>query len=299
MNPASLFPPGSLKGDLLPDEPLSRHTSLKVGGTADLFIAPEGEDEACAVLRELARHGVPTLVVGGGFNLLAKDGGFRGAVVSLRRLAAMEALGEGRVQVQAGATNRKLVEFCRERLLTGLEFLVGIPGTVGGALAMNAGAHGGETLAYVESVTFIGAQGKRVVEREKLCYGYRFLNVPPGETILSAVFRQAEGKGEEIDSRIAGFFEHRKGVQQVGFPNAGSFFKNPPGRPAWRLIDEAGLRGKQIGGAQVSEVHANFLVNRGGATAKDFLELAALVKEEVLRHSGIALEEEVRIVGED
>lgn len=299
MNPALLFPPGSLKGDLLPDEPLSRHTSLKVGGPADLFIAPEGEDEALAVLAKLARHNVPTLVVGGGFNLLARDGGFRGVVVSLRRLAAMEALGGGRIRVQAGAANRRLVEFCREWLLSGLEFLVGIPGTVGGALAMNAGAHGGETLAHVESITFIGAQGKRVANREKLCYGYRFLDVPPGETILSAVFRLAEGKIEEIDGRIAGFLEHRKGVQQVGFPNAGSFFKNPPGKQAWRLIDEAGLRGKRIGGAQVSEVHTNFLVNRGGATAKDFLDLAALIKEEVLRHSGIKLQEEVRIVGED
>ena len=135
--------------------------------------------------------------------------------------------------------------------------------------------------------------------REELDYGYRYLALAPGEVIVGATFRLAMGSAAEIEDRIEGFLAHRRNAQRVSHPNAGSFFKNPEGMQAWRLIDAAGLRGYRIGGAQVSEVHANFLVNRGGATAKDFLELAALVKEKVKEQSGIELEEEVRIVGED
>jgi UDP-N-acetylmuramate dehydrogenase len=243
--------------------------------------------------------GLPYLVVGGGYNLLVRDGGFRGVVISPGRLSGMETLPGSRLRAEAGVTNQMLVGIARKEQLSGLEFLSGIPGTVGGALSMNAGAHGRSVLELVESLTTLQEGKVTVTLKEKLRYGYRRLELKPGEIVLAAVFSLAAGNVGEIEGRIAACLDQRRSNQQVGYPNAGSFFKNPEGRQAWRLIDEAGLRGYRIGGAQVSEVHSNFLVNRGGATAADFLELAEVIKEKVREQSGIDLEEEVRIVGVD
>ncbi|HEX8960414.1 MAG TPA: UDP-N-acetylmuramate dehydrogenase [Geobacteraceae bacterium] len=288
-----------IRGELLVDEPLSLHTSLKVGGPADLFVAPADLADLRGLLRFLADHGAPYLVIGGGYNLLVRDGGFRGVAVALRNLHELEALPGGLLGAGAGVTNGALVRFSEERQLAGLEFLIGIPGSVGGALAMNAGAHGESVLERLENLTTLAGGELRTRTREELAYGYRFLQLEPGEVIVKAAFRLAQGNPAEIEERIERFLAHRRNTQRVSHPNAGSFFKNPEGEQAWRLVDGAGLRGCRIGGAQVSEVHANFLVNRGGATAKDFLALAALIKERVKETSGIDLEEEVRIVGED
>jgi UDP-N-acetylmuramate dehydrogenase len=289
----------AVRGELLRDEPLARHTSLKVGGPADLFVIPADRDDLQTLIDKLLIAQIPYLVVGGGYNLLARDGGFRGVVISLRSLNRLEELSGSRVVSEAGATNGSLVRFAEERSLTGLEFLIGIPGTVGGALAVNAGAHGEAVLDRVESLTTLRDGRVLVTGQEKLSFGYRHLALGPGEIVLAATFHVAPGSTTAIEERIEGFLAYRRTAQRVGYPNAGSFFKNPPGKQAWQLIDAAGLRGFRVGGAQVAEAHANFLVNRGGATARDFIELAGLIRAKVKEVSGIALEEEVRIVGED
>lgn len=288
-----------LRGEVLENEPLSRHTSLKVGGAADLFVIPADLDDLKLLIDNVLAARLPYLVIGGGYNLLVRDGGFRGVVISLARLAEIEATAEGVVRAGAGATNGALVRFCTEERLAGLEFLAGIPGTIGGSLAVNAGAHGEALLDRVESLETLRDGAPAVTAREALRYGYRHLELAPGEIVIGATFRLAHGEAKAIEERIEGFLAHRRQAQRVGLPNAGSFFKNPRGEQAWRLIEAAGMRGARVGGAQVAEAHANFLVNRGGATARDFLQLAAEVKARVLQTSGIRLEEEVRIVGED
>ncbi|KAF0215758.1 MAG: UDP-N-acetylmuramate [Geobacteraceae bacterium] len=284
---------------MLLDEPLSQHTSLKVGGTADCFVTPADVDDLQLLMALLDQNGASYLVIGGGYNLLVRDGGFCGVVISLRRLQRLEELSGSRVRVEAGVSNGALVRFTEEKSLAGLEFLCGIPGTVGGALAVNAGAHGEAVLEKVETLTTLKDGGVTVRRREELNFGYRHLTLAPGEIILTADFLLAAGDRREMEGRIEAFLAHRHSAQRVRYPNAGSFFKNPPGKQAWRLIDEAGLRGYRIGGAQVAEAHANFLVNRGRATAGDFIELAGLIKAKVRERTGITLEEEVRIVGED
>lgn len=288
-----------IRGEILRDEPMARHTSLKVGGPADFFVSPADRGDLQALMTLLTETGTPHLVVGGGFNLLVRDGGIRGVVVSLRHLAAMERLAGNRVRIGAGAGNGELVRFLTAEGLTGLEFLSCIPGTVGGALAMNAGAHGDATLDRVEELVTLREGAVRRAGRDEIEYGYRFLRLAEGEVIVEASFRLEPGTPEEIAARIEECRAHRAASQKVGFPNAGSFFKNPAGAAAWRLIDGAGLRGSSVGGAQVSEVHTNFLVNRGGATAAEFLALAARIKEAVKGKTGMALEEEVRVVGEE
>jgi UDP-N-acetylmuramate dehydrogenase len=288
-----------IRGEILRDEPLARHTSLKVGGPADLFVTPADRDDLKTLIDKLLAAKIPHLVLGGGYNLLARDRGFRGAVISLRALDRVEELPGSRISVEAGVTNGALVRFAEERNLAGIEFLIGIPGTVGGAVAVNAGAHGEAVLDRVESLTTLREGRVLVTEKEELSFGYRHLMLAPGEIVLAITFRLNEGSAAAIEERIEGFLAHRRTAQRVGYPNAGSFFKNPPGKQAWQLIDAAGLRGFRIGGAQVAEAHANFLVNRGGATARDFIELARLIKTKVKEQSGILLEEEVRIVGED
>lgn len=287
-----------LKGAILRDEPMARHTSLKVGGPADFFVVPADRGDLETLLALLAETATPHFVVGGGYNLLVRDGGVRGVVVSLERFRELAHLPGGKVSAGAGVTNQMLVGYLRERGLGGLEFLCGIPGTIGGALAMNAGAQGGAILDHVEELTTVRDGAFRQVRRDELEYGYRHVRLAPGEIIAGATFRLEPDDPDKIGERIAGYLAHRAESQKVGYPNAGSFFKNPEGGAAWRLIDGAGLRGTRIGGAQVSEVHANFLINRGDATAADFLALAALIKDEVRRNTGISLEEEVRIIGE-
>lgn len=288
-----------VRGELLCDEPLALHTSLRVGGPADIFVAPADPDDLRELMLLITETGMPHLLIGGGYNLLVRDGGFRGVAISLRNFRRLERLPGNRISSGAGVTNGALVRFAEEKCLAGLEFLVGIPGTVGGALSMNAGAHGEAILDRLESLTTLCGGEIRIRRREELEYGYRRLEISDGEIIVDATFLMHEGKPAEIEERIERFLVHRRNAQRVTHPNAGSFFKNPEGEQAWRLIDTAGLRGHRIGGAQVSEVHANFLVNRGGAMARDFLQLAALIKERVKVASGILLEEEVRIVGEE
>lgn len=288
-----------IRGMVFRDEPMARHTSLRVGGPADWFIVPADADDLRNLLAILREHEIPYLVVGGGCNLLVRDGGIRGCVISLERFDQLHCEGGTLVHAGAGVENAALVRFCRDQGLAGLEFLVGIPGRLGGALAMNAGAVGG---AITDSLVTLETLKDGVVAKtakERLTFGYRHLGLAPGEVIIGASFQLPRGVRAEIDDRMAALLETRRATQQVGYPNAGSFFKNPAEGPAWRLIDNAGMRGVRVGGAEVSDIHANFLMNRDGAIAGDFLALAALVKEAVRKRFGIELEEEVRIVGVD
>lgn len=278
---------------------MSRHTSLKVGGPADLFAVPEDADDLRNLLLRLGEQGIPWLAIGRGYNLLVRDKGIRGAVISLERFNAITAEGETGIRAGAGAENLAVVRFAQERGMGGIGFISGIPGTVGGAIRMNAGAYGHGLLDQTACLTLLRGGAVREFCIDEMNYGYRHLELEPGDIVLDALFALHPRTAEETEEEIHRDLELRRSKHNVGYPSAGSFFKNPAGQTAWRLIDAAGMRGAIAGGAQVSEVHSNFLVNRGGATARNFLELAARVKAAVLETSGIALEEEVRIVGED
>ena len=289
----------AFRGELKENEPLSRHTSLKVGGPADLFAVPADVEDLLALVSWLDGRGIARMAMGGGYNLLVRDGGIRGAIVSLERFNRIEQVGPELVRAEAGAENLAVIRFAQERGLGGIGFISGIPGTVGGAIRMNAGAYGEGILGRTECLTLLRGKEVRDFCMADLEYGYRHLELQPGDLVLAALFR-LEGREPHLTSaEIRKDLELRRSKHNVGFPSAGSFFKNPPGQAAWRLIDAAGMRGAEVGGAQVSQVHSNFLVNRGGATARDFLELAGRVKAAVLETSGISLEEEVRIVGVD
>jgi UDP-N-acetylmuramate dehydrogenase len=291
--------PPDIRGELLLNEPMARHTSLKVGGPADIFAVPADSDDLQALVRQLAAADMPWLVVGKGYNLLVKDGGIRGAVISLERFARIEARQAGRIMAEAGAENLDVVRFGQQHGLGGIGFISGIPGTIGGAARMNAGAYGEGILERAVCLTLLRGSDIREICISEVDYGYRRLSLEPGDILLAVLLQLEERDPALTEEEIRKDLELRRSKHNVGFPSAGSFFKNPPGQAAWKLIDAAGMRGAQAGGAQVSERHSNFLVNRGGATAADFLDLAGKVKAAVLQTSGISLEEEVRIVGED
>ena len=297
-----------IRGTLLWDEPMHLHTSLKTGGPADLYAIPEDAADLQVLLQCLKDQNIPWMAIGRGYNLLVRDKGIRGAVISLQRIDRIELIspppagegqGGGRIRAEAGAENLALVRFAQEQGLGGIGFISGIPGTVGGAIKMNAGAYGEGILGRTECLTLLSDGEIRDFCVTELNYGYRHLDLKPAEIVLAAIFRLDEREPLHTEEEIRKDLELRRSKHNVGFPSAGSFFKNPAGQAAWRLIDAAGMRGFMVGGAQVSEVHSNFLVNRGGATAEDFLELSAILKKAVLSTSGVTLVEEVRIVGEE
>lgn len=274
------------------------HTSLKVGGPADLYAIPEDEEDLRNLLGWLGRHDIPWMPVGRGYNLLVRDKGIRGAVISLERFDRITAIGGPLIKAEAGAENLAVVRFAQKLELGGIGFISGIPGTVGGAIKMNAGAYGEGLLERTDRLTLLRGGTVADFRMEELDYGYRHLKLDDDDIVLAAVFRLDEREPLHTEEEIRKDLELRRAKHNVGHPSAGSFFKNPHGQAAWRLIDAAGMRGARVGGAQVSEVHSNFLVNTGGATAADFLTLAAMVIKAVLEKSGVTLEEEVRIVGE-
>jgi UDP-N-acetylmuramate dehydrogenase len=276
---------------------MALHTSLKVGGPADLFAIPEDAADLQDLLKYLQDARMPWLAIGRGYNLLVLDGGYRGAIISLERFNRVELTGEGQIRAGAGADNLAVVRFAQEQGLGGIGFISGIPGTVGGAIRMNAGAYGKGILEYTECLTLLRTGSIREFCINEMDYSYRHLGLEEGDIVLSALFRLEPRTAEHTEEEIRKDLELRRSKHNVGFPSAGSFFKNPTGQAAWKLIDAAGLRGMRVGGAMVSEVHSNFLVNAGGASAEDFMQLAAVVKKEVLKTSGVTLEEEVRIVG--
>jgi len=292
-----------MAGEILFAEPAGRHTSISVGGPVDALLFPEDEAELRAVVGFLREARIPFLPVGNWTNLIVRDGGYRGALVSLARIAGLSCrdAGEGGLLLLAGAgcPLAELVNRAIREAAAGMEFCAGIPGSVGGAVRMNAGAYGGEIGHVVESVRLLDASGEiRDTPREGLRFSYRNLDLPAESTIISAAFRLRRGEREKIAGRVRELIGMRREKHPLAYPNAGSIFKNPRDCPAGRLIEAAGLKGRRIGDAQVSEKHGNFIVNRGAATATDLLRLIALIQERVLEKSGHALETEVKIIGE-
>ena len=282
-----------------PDEPLAKHTTLRVGGPADTYVEPASEEDLAAVLAYCDERSLPFFVLGRGSNLLVRDGGFRGVVVCLvhPHFSQIEPAGQ-RLRCGAGARLKAVAVEARRNGLTGLEFLEGIPGSVGGALRMNAGAMGGAMFDVVESVRLMGFDGK-VYEQavQELTTAYRSCPVLKTHIALAAVLCGRPGVREEIERRM-NEFSRKRWSSQPAAPSAGCMFKNPPSISAGKLIDELGLKGLKVGGAMVSVEHGNFLVNDGSATARDILELIELIRQRARAERGIELETEVEIVGE-
>jgi UDP-N-acetylmuramate dehydrogenase len=290
---------GALTGKVLLNEPLAGHTTWRVGGPADVFVVPKDRCELLAALGLLREAGIPWLAMGAGSNLLVRDGGIRGAVIHSGRLRELSFEPAGTVHAGGGLPLMTLIHEAASRGLAGLEALAGIPGTLGGAVVMNAGAGGQDLGGVVRSVTLAGPDGEERVGASSLQFGYRHSVLAPQRVVVAAQLQLNPAEPAVLEEEIRRRLRHRRQAQGVGAPNAGSVFKNPPGLSAWRLIDEAGLRGLTIGGARVAEQHANFIINRGGATARDILSLIEHVRETVLKQTGIELEPEVRIVGEE
>jgi UDP-N-acetylmuramate dehydrogenase len=298
----------NIKGEVLRNEPLSKHTSFGIGGPADLLVYPADRDDLAALLREIGAQKLNFVVLGGGTNILVRDGGLRGVAISLRRLNAIRVEREYRslggtyavVYAEAGATLAKVISFTANEALTGLEFATGIPGTIGGAVCMNAGTAEGEMGDVVETVTVLTPGGELVTRsKEEMGFGYRTANVPAGHVVLSALLQLRHDEQKKIEARVKALMDKRKERQPWGLQNAGSMFKNPLDESAGKLIESAGLKGKIVGGAQVSEKHANFIVNTGKAKAADVLALMEIVKQTVLDVHGARLEPEIKIIGED
>ena len=289
----------ALRGEMVPEASLSACTTWRVGGPAELLIVPADRDDLRQALALLAASGTPWLVIGAGSNLLVKDGGVRGAVLKLSRLREVTFGEDGLVTAEGGLPLMSLIRGCVERGLAGLERLAGIPGTLGGGIAMNAGAGGQQLSEVVTTVTLTGPEGEEEWPAERFDFGYRRCRLPAGRVVTAARLALHSADREALLGEVEGRIAHRRQAHRVGGPNAGSVFKNPPGGQAWELIDRAGLRGMRIGGAEIATRHTNFIVNRGGATAADILALIDLTRRRVREGAGIELETEVRIVGED
>ncbi len=291
-----------LRGELRFNEPMARHVTWRAGGAAARAYVPADLDDLAAFLR-VTRIDEPLLFVGLGSNLLVRDGGFAGTVVFLHAVPGRLTLAEdGCVYAEAGVASPKVARFAANHNLAGAEFLAGIPGTVGGALTMNAGCYGGETWTIVDRVLMLDRQGVlRERRAEDFDIGYRHVGLrgTSDEMFAAAWFRLPAGDGAAARTRIRELLEKRIASQPLALPNAGSVFRNPPGDHAARLIEAAGLKGLQVGGARVSEKHANFIVNPDRrATAADIEALIEKVQAVVREKFGVELVREVRIVGE-
>lgn len=282
--------------DALENEPMSRHCSFRIGGAAAAFCRVSDEAQLAALLALLRREGVPYAVIGRGSNLLVSDGGFPGAVVQLADAPASLRREGDCVSAWAGVTLARLAVFAREQGLAGLEFAHGIPGSLGGGILMNAGAYGGEMKDVVVSVRYLDAAGA-VRETAEPGFAYRHSRFSDsGEIVLGAALRLRPDAPDAIAARMAELWEKRSASQPLSLPSAGSTFKRPATGYAAAMIDGAGCKGLAVGGAQVSEKHAGFVVNRGGATFDDVLRLMDDVRSAVLRTSGVELEPEVKII---
>jgi UDP-N-acetylmuramate dehydrogenase len=290
------------QGKLLLNEPLARYTSWRVGGKADRFYIPAGLEDLQAFLRGLP-EGEPVHFIGLGSNLLVRDGGVRGTVILMHNVLNELHMEDGLVYAEAGVTCAKLAKFSARQHHHGAEFMAGIPGTVGGALAMNAGCHGGETWDIVKRVSTIDHRGAvRERSKEEFVATYRHVEMADGQALsewfTAAWFELPAGEASEAEQKIKSLLAKRLATQPLNMPNAGSTFRNPPGDFAARLVEACGLKGYTIGGAQVSEKHANFIVNLGDAKAKDIEALIAHMRDTVKRQNGVDLQQEVRVIGE-
>ncbi|MEE8396718.1 MAG: UDP-N-acetylmuramate dehydrogenase [bacterium] len=285
------------------DAPLRQTTTLRIGGSAECLAEPENEGDLVLLFQAIAGLELPYHVLGKGSNVLIPDEGLSGVVVRLGR--GFQQIGRDGPVVSAGAgcPNAALVEQCRRWGLAGLEFLIAVPGTVGGAVAMNAGAHQGDTASRLSTVRFFsigaGLKTKKITEKIRAAdFAYRKspLRADLGVIVTGAEFNLTPAPQAEIEQKVVEYQTYRRQTQPRDFPNCGSVFKNPPGSHAARLIEEAGLKGERVGDAQVSEKHANFIVNRGGASAAQVVELIDLIRGKVYHQTGTTLELELKLL---
>jgi len=290
---------GLIEGKVLFDAPMRHFTSIKVGGPADSLLFPKDVDELRKIVRYAVRKNIPYLILGKGTNLVVRDKGIRGWVISLTRGMKKVRAEEEVVEAEAGLSLQRLVQFSIQKKLTGLEPFFGIPGTVGGGLAMNAGAWGVELKDVVRSITLMKEDGELMERpRSRLKFSYRRLDLSPSWIILKGRFQVKRGRKEEILARVRSYSEIRRRTQPLDYPSAGSIFKNPAEGPAGKWIEEAGLKGLKMGQAMVSDRHANFIINLGKATADEVIGLMDWVEKKIYEEKGISLEREVRVVGE-
>ena len=289
------------KDSILLDEPMSRHTTFRVGGPADFFVTPKAKEEVRDVIRICKEAGMPYYIIGNGSNLLVSDAGYRGVIVQIYKEMNEVKIEGDLVKAQAGALLSGIAAKALGAELSGFEFASGIPGTIGGACVMNAGAYGGEMKDVLESVTVLTGEGKIIeLGRNELELGYRTSVIAKkGYIVLGAVLKLERGDGEKIKTYMDELKEKRVTKQPLEYPSAGSTFKRPEGYFAGKLIEDAGLRGFQVGGAQVSEKHCGFVINRDHATAADIMELMRQVQIRVKENSGVDLEPEVKRLGDE
>ena len=292
---------GCTAKELLLEEPMAKHTSFRIGGPADVLAQPADEAELAALLKRAAEHAVPVTLVGNGSNLLVRDKGIRGLVIKLSNIFSSITVDGNVLTFGSGISLAMASKKAASLSLSGLEFAVGIPGTIGGAVYMNAGAYDGEMAKVVTSVRVMDMQGKiSELQASELDFAYRHTALQnSGWIVISVTVALQPGEAESIAAKMADFSQRRISKQPLELPSAGSMFKRPVGYFAGTLIEQTGLKGYTVGGAQVSQKHAGFVVNVGGATAKDVLQLISDVQSKVFAAHGVRLEPEVLVLGEE
>lgn len=288
------------KEQILEEEPMKKHTTFRIGGPAEYLILPQTTEEIADVIKLCRQEEIPWYIVGNGSNLLVADEGVRGVVIHLLRNFNQIQVEGCQIRMQAGAQNAAVAKRALDASLTGFEFAAGIPGTIGGAVVMNAGAYGGEMKDILKEVTVLDPNGMiRTIPAEELELGYRTSIIArKGYVVLEAVIVLKTGDPKEIKAAMDELKEKRVTKQPLEYPSAGSTFKRPEGYFAGKLIMDAGLRGFSVGGAQISEKHCGFVINKGNATAKDVTELMDETKKIVMEKFGVALEPEVKRLGQ-
>lgn len=284
------------------DEPMSNHTTLKVGGKADALVLPKDISDVIKVIKYAKENNIPVTVIGNGSKLLVLDGGIRGIVIKFGSKFNDYQIDGEYITVKAGMPVPRLAVIAKDNLLSGLEFAAGIPGNLGGAVYMNAGAYGSEMSNVICEVTFLDENLEvKTLSKDELQFGYRtsFFKQNVGNVILSAKLKLTKGNKEEIAAKMKENNNSRKTKQPLEYPNAGSTFKRPEGYFVGKLIDEAGLKGVRFGGAEISTKHSGFIVNVDHATAKDVKDLIEYVKEEIFKKNNVKLEEEIIVLGEE
>ncbi len=290
-------------GAVKTDEPLSRHTTFKTGGPADVLVVPCGVESLGEIVRICAESGLPRTVIGGGSNLLVGDRGIRGITVCVSADAfntSGPAIEDDVVYVPASVRKEDFVSICAEKGLSGMEFLAGIPGCIGGGIIMNAGTVDGNFVDILYRIEYVDRAGElRLQDITPSMARYRHLDVEEGAIVTAGWFRlRHAGDGEAVRNRIRELLEERAKKHPLEYPSAGSVFKNPQGHSSWKLVNDAGLKSHRIGGAMVSDLHTNFIVNAGDARSADIRELIEFIRETVYIKFGVMLEPEVRLVGE-
>lgn len=295
-----LFEKIYLEDEIMINEDMKNHIYFKVGGPADIFLTPKSIEQLSETVKICKQNNIPYLIIGNGSNLLVKDGGIRGVVIALTKLDKLQSKGNF-IKAEAGVLLKDVSDRAVENSLTGFEFASGIPGSVGGAVFMNAGAYDGEIKNVILEAEVLDEEGNVIVlNRDELELGYRTSRVMKDNlVVLSAIFQLELGEKEAIQSRVDELTAKREEKQPLEYPSAGSTFKRPEGYFAGKLIQDAGLKGYSVGGAAVSEKHSGFVINKGNATAKDITDLIKYIQDEVKRQFGVELHPEVRIIGEE